>query len=193
MSRSLHADTITELEKGGQYITHLIEFEFDGGTDRFTDAHQNLIYNSDTYIASAKFIGFGDVTETQKLEISSMTFTLSATSQTLLAVALASDTINRKIKLHRALLNPDTYTIINDPVLIYAGLVKAFAVSETDKGKTVLTWQTGSVLADFHRTAGRRTNQQDQEAYMLIRGLSGTDRGFEYAHQNNFDVKWGRP
>ena len=193
MARPLHADTIAEIEKEGIYVFHLIEFLFDGGTDRFTTAHKDLVYKGETYIASANFISFGDINETDRLEISSMTFSVTSVNQGLLATALSSDTINRKIILYRGLLNPVTYAIINDPLVVYTGLVSTFSVTEQPGGRSTLIWKTGSVLADFSRTAGRRTNHQDQEAYIAIRGLSGPDDGFEFAHVNNFNLKWGRP
>lgn len=193
MVRVLHADTLAEIVKEKLYIFHLIEFVFDGGTDRFTTAHIDLVYNSETYIASASLIGFGDVSETDRLEISSMDFSVTAVGQALVATALSSDTINRKIILYRGLLDPTTFAIINDPIIIYTGLVTSFSVSENPDGDSTMTWRTGSVLADFSRTAGRRTNHQDQEAYIAIRGLSGPDDGFEYSHKNNFNLKWGRP
>lgn len=192
MVRALHADTLAEIVKEELYIFHLIEFVFDGGTDRFTTAHQDLVHNSNTYTASAQLIGFGDVNETDRLEISTMNFSVTAVAQGLLSTALSSDTINRKIILYRGLLNPTTFAIINDPIVIYTGLVTSFSLQENPDGETTLTWKTGSVLADFSRTAGRRTNHQDQEAYLSIRGLSGPDKGFEYSHVNNFDLRWGR-
>lgn len=193
MVRPLHADTVAEIVKEELYIFHLIEFFFDGGTDRFTTAHQDLVHNSNTYLASASLIGFGDVNETDRLEISTMNFSVTAVAQGLLSAALAEDTINRKITLYRGLLNPTTFAIINDPIVIYTGLVTSFSLQESPDGETTLTWKTGSVLADFSRTAGRRTNHQDQEVYLSIRGLSGPDKGFEYSHINNFDLRWGRP
>ena len=193
MARPLHADTIAEIEKEGIYVFHLIEFLFDGGPDRFTTAHKDLVYNGETYTAYANFISFGYINETVPLEISSMTFSVTSVNQGLLATALSSDTINRKIILYRGLLNPVTYAIINDPLVVYTGLVSALSVTAQPGSKSTLVWKPGWVLADFSMAAGRSTNHQDQEAYLAIRGLSGPDDGFEFAHVNNFNLKWGRP
>jgi len=193
MPRGLHVDSIAELETDGQYLFHLIEFEFDAGTERFTDAHKDIVFNSNTYLADARFKSFGDVVETQSLELSSMRFTVSGVDQTALAAALLNDTVNRKVNLYQGLLDTSNYTVINTPTIIYSGRIKSHEFKETPGGTASLTWNTASVLADFDRTAGRRSNHQDQESYIAIRGLTGPDYGFEFAHQITPDLRWGRP
>lgn len=191
--RPLHANTKTELEKSGQYMIYLILLELDSGDQAFTTAHKDVVYGAHTYLASKKFIGFGNVTETQQLEISSMSFTFTAADQTLLSQALSEQIINREISLYRAMLDTTTYALISDPFLSYKGRIKSMTMTETPGGYSKLVFQTGSVLSDFQRTAGRRTNHNDQQAYMTIRSLSGTDDGFEFANQITYDIKWGRP
>jgi len=41
--------------------------------------------------------------------------------------------------------------------------------------------------SDFERTAGRRTNDNDQQVYYP------GDRGFQFADDALKDIKWGRP
>ncbi len=192
-TRGLHVDSIAELAKDGQYIFHLFEFLFDAGTERFTNAHADITFDSNLYTASSRMVSFGNVTETQRLEISSMSFVVSGVDQTSIAAALSADTVDRKIKLYQGLLDPLTYAVIADPILVYTGRIKAYSVKETPGGTSTLTWSTGSILADFDKTAGRRSNHQDQEAYMSIRALAGVDLGFEFAHQVTSNISWGRP
>ena len=192
MPRGLHVDTVAELEKDGQYIFHMSELLLDAGTLRYTNAHKDISFDGDTYIASGNFIGFGNVVETQRLEISSMSIQLSGVDLTSLATALLDDVVNRRINLYQGLIDPDTYAVIADPLLTYSGLVKGFTFRENPGGTSALSLATASVFADFDRTTGRRSNHQDQETYLAARSIAGVDLGFEFAHISTADLKWGR-
>ena len=195
MTRSLHANSITELDKDNQYLFYFIEFFFDSGTLRYTTSHNDVVWNSETYLNSANFISFGDVTETQTLEIGSMSFVLSGVNQANIALVLSEDLTDRAVRLYKGMLDPVTYAVIADPVLIYDGRIKSFAVSEQPGVTATVTIATASAFADFLRTAGRRTNHQDQEVYLTAIGIDplvNPDYGFEFAHQLTPEIRWGR-
>lgn len=193
MSRGLSSPIVAELETGAIYPAHFIEFYFDSGTLRFTTAHSNIDWGGNTYMNSGRLISFGDISETQQLEISSMAFTASSVNQTMLALALSEPMVNREIVLRRGLVNRATYSLIDNPILLYAGRIKSFLMQETPGDSSEIVFDTGSSLSDFSRTAGRRNNQQDQEAYLSLIGDLSVDKGFEFSHQLQTDIKWGKP
>lgn len=196
MTRALHADSITELQNDNQYLFHLIEIFFDSGVDRYTTSHSDLVWNSQTYLNSANFISFGNVSENQKMQISSMNFIVSGVNQGNISKVLSENLVDRKILLYRGMLDQVNYTVIPDPILIYSGRIKSFSVSEDPGNTAEVVLQTGSAFADFQRTAGRRSNHQDQEVYLRMIGIDpdiDPDMGFEFAHQLDQDVQWGRP
>ncbi len=212
MPRKLESQSITELDKDGQYVFHMVEIILDNETLRYTNSHSEVSYAGETYTPSGNLISFGDVTETEALVLNSMVFKLSGVELTLFALTLQQNIVNRQINLYQGLIDPDTYTIIPSPIAIYRGKVKSISLQETPGDKSVLTVNTASVLSDFDKTTGRRANSQDQEMYLIIKGqidavnavsrgmgtLSGSvftptiDKGFDEAHKSNVDVKWGR-
>jgi len=197
--RDLHVDTAAELEKDQQYIIHFIEIHLDNVV-YITTAHTSITVDlgfgegAKAYEAVSDLITFGNVTESQTLDISSMSFVLSAVDQTNLVTALGQDTINKQIKLYRGLLDPSDYTIIANPVLLYVGNIKSFDANETPGDTSTLTWSTASAMADFNGTAGRRTNQEDQDAFLEITQPVSTpvDLGFQFAGQLTVDIPWGQ-
>lgn len=187
MSRNLPALIEAEVAKQQVYTFHLVEFQFDSGTLYFTTLNKAVVFNSNTYLASPDFVTFGTITESEKIELGSMFFTLSSVDLTVVAQALLEDFVDRPILLYRGFLDPSTYQVIVDPILLYEGRIKSFKLSENvASGTSTLTWNTASIWADFSRTSGRRTNDNDQQIFYP------GDKSFEYAHQVTFDVKWGR-
>ncbi len=191
--RGYHASSEAELEGNNQYIFRLVEMRFDSGTDYFTNAHKDILYDSNTYVSTSRFINSGDITETQGLTLSSMRFTLSGVELTSLAKILSEPVLNREIVLYEAMLDLNTYLIIADPLIVYKGRIKSFEFNEKPGNGASIILNTASIMADFNRTAGRRTSHQDQETYLALRSIAGTDLGFEYASQITADLKWGRP
>jgi hypothetical protein len=194
----IDAATAAELEKDGVYIINFIEFHLDT-VERLTTAHSDLTIDlkqgdgSQLYSAVQGELTFGRVTESQAMTVGSMQFVRSGVSQAGLAIALSEDTIDKKIKLYRGLMDTSDYTVIGDPVLIYVGRIRSFSLNESPNDTATLTWDTASSLADFNGTAGRRNNQEDQTSFLtLTQGpVPPTDLGFEFAYQLKTDVRWG--
>lgn len=175
MPKALDAATKAELQKDRIYMTYLVEIHFDQNPEYFTTAHIDLDYQGHTFVASSKLLNVTAPKESQRLEAANIDITFSGVDKTILAKALQQYVVNRKVVIHRALLDTTTYAIIGTPVYLYAGRIKSFSFSETPKDTATLKFSTSSVLADFERTSGRRTNARDQESYLDIRyGGSGT-------------------
>ena len=195
-ARDLHADSLAELAKDNQYIFNLVEFHFDSGALRYTTAHSDVTWNAQTYVSSPNLVEVGAVSETSTMEIGSMKFTLSGVNQANIALVLSENLTDRKVLLYRGMRDAGNYTVIADPILIYSGRIKSFSVSEEPGNTASVDIETASAFADFTRTAGRRSNHQDQEVYLRMIGIDpdvDPDMGFEFAHQLNQDIKWGRP
>jgi len=200
MSRGLSGTLVTQLETGQNYVFNLIEIIIAVSdtptTYRYTTAHMDLVYDSNTYTATNGQLGFGSVNEKMSLEVSSMSVSISSVDQSMLAIVLnnANDVVNGTINLYRGVLNDSTYAIIDSPILLYSGYIKGFTVNEDVDSSSVMTFATGSKLSDFERTSGRRTNQQDQDSYLTDKYGAGvkTDTAFSQADKINGDIVWGR-
>jgi hypothetical protein len=192
MARGLHADTVTELAKDSQYIFYMIDVLATSGTIRYTNAHHDVTFGGNVYTASPNFVSFGNIAETQKLVIGSMSFKLSGVDLSNLALALSGEIINKRVNLYQGFIDRDTFVVVPTPLIVYSGLVKSYSLSENPGATSVLTLATASILADFDRTAGRRSNHVDQVAYLELKGLGGIDKGFEFSHINLAAIRWGR-
>ena len=187
MPRNLPALIEAEIVKDATFTFHLIEFQFDTGTIYFSTLPRNILFNSNLYIAGADMISFGNVVESQNVELGSMTFKLSGVDLTNVAQALTEDFMDRPVILRRAFLSTINYSLLADPFIIYEGRITSFKLNENPAtGMSDLTWNTASMWADFQTTSGRRSNNNDQQ----IR-FPG-DKAFEYAHLTTFDLRWGR-
>ncbi len=171
MPRGLSGTLTTALAEESKYVFNLVELYF-SSTYRYTDAHAEIQHDfgdgegNKTYLASPNLVSIGAVNETEKLHIGSMVVAVNAVNQTLLAMALSEDIVNREVRLYRGLLDTGTYAVIDDPTLIYRGKIKSFSMQESVGATSTLSFNTASTLADFERNAGRRTNQQDQLRYL---------------------------
>ena len=187
MSRDLPVLVESEIEGQQLYTFHLVEFQFDSGTLRFTTLNRNIDFGGNTYGATPDFLSFGNVVESETVEVGSMEFTLSSVDLTVVAQALTEDFTDRPILLYRAFLDRSTYQLIVDPYLIYEGRVTGFTLSENiDQSTSNLVWASASIWSDFQRTAGRRSNHNDQQVFYP------GDMAFEYGHSIDFSLKWGR-
>ena len=187
MPRNLTANVQSEVAKDQIFMVHFLELYFDSGTKYYTNGNIPLTWNSNIYLPSADFVTFGSISETQGLELNSLIVTMSGADQTLLAEALTEDFIDRNVIIRAVFINTTTYAIIDDPAIIYEGQISNFKFSENGQGSdSTLTWTVKSAWADFDRTSGRRTNNYDQQVFFP------GDIGFQFAHQMNFDIKWGR-
>jgi len=196
---------IAELGKDSTYMIHAVELEFDSGTQRVTNAVKDITFNGNVFTASGDLLSFGNVKETGKMQINSMSFSLSATNQAAIASALSENFTDRIITLYKGWVDTSDHSLIpvtsgGDTLLaVYRGRINSFSLNESPNGSSTLTWKTNSVMVDFDRTAGRRTNSEDQKVYLeriqhphVTAPNSSVDKGFDFAHVVNRELQWGK-
>ena len=188
MSRSLHADVITELATGSQRYAHLVQIQWDsgdGGTDYLTDAQFDITDGSDTYTASAFVLGSSSVEESSKINSGSISLLIGGADQTYIAGIYSGwGYMDRKVLVKRCFLN-DSNAIIGDTVTAYHGRIQGYSINESPDS-SILEFTVANHWTDFKRVNGRRTNSTSQQKH-----FSGDD-GFEYCSglsANN--ITWG--
>ena len=187
MPRNLTAQVKAEVLKNEVRLLHFVEFHFDPASVYFTDAPIAFDYNSNTYLPTGDFLSFSEIRERDNLDAGNISITLSGVNTTNIGQALSGGYLDRKVIITRAFVD-STYTIIPDPSVIFDGNIISFEVREDiNAGTSILTWKAASMWSDFERTAGRRTNDNDQQVYYP------GDRGFQFADDALKDIKWGRP
>lgn len=185
-----------EIVKTALYPFVLVEFLLDSPDEVYlTSAHRAISYSGNTYVASGSLVSYGDVEETRTPKRPAMKFTVSGVDQTFVAIALTKKFGNRLVNLYKGFIGEDDLVVGGDLGirLVYSGRVSSFDLQESSDGTSELNWNTTSIWGDFERSAGRRTNEADQAAYLSLTEQTGiTDRAFQHSYKNFSDIKWGR-
>jgi len=192
MGRGLSSGLITSLSGQQMRVADLVEIHLATAV-YFTNGAIDLEYDSptapdagtNTYLAQGQFLGFGNVTESRDIRVSSMAITFTAVDYTTLGYVLNNEYIDRRVVLYRAVLD-DNYQIDSTKVFQYFdGRINDFSISESPNEAT-MALSVSSQFADYERTNGRRTNSTSQQRFF------STDVGLEFAPQIQTDIKWGR-
>jgi hypothetical protein len=182
-SRGLDAATLTEIAKSQITTAHLIDIVFDTPA-YITDHSRNVTYNSNLYISGGDLIDFGPVSETSDLRVSAVQMQLTGVSNTYRQLLLSGDHIDRQIIIRRAIFNTND-ALIDNPVVIRDGRIQGFDILET-LTSSIVTIDIASHMADFQKTAGRRTNSHSQNIFFP------NDTGMEFSSEVVDEIIWGR-
>ena len=165
----------------------------------FTTAPFDITLDTDTapdsganvYKAQGKFIAISNTRETATLQITSLKITLSALDSETVSTFATSDIINKDVTVHRIFFNQSTNAVISDSagatetLNMFKGKIGGYKITETAKTANI-TLEIQSQLANFQRTNGRVTTNASMQVE------HPTDFGFEYAHETDNDIGWGR-
>jgi len=179
--RDMDAATQTEVAKNNITGFELLEIELDAATYYFTNSAWDASYNGNTYLALGNFLGFSDIQENTQMQIAEVTVTLTGLRQEDFGYFVNENFIDRSIRIYRQLWN-DTDGVVGT-FKIFEGRLKNAAVE--DSGEELTVGGTASnQFVDFERTAGRRTNDDEQQFYYT------GDRFFQYAKEVLKEIKW---
>ena len=190
MSRNLNASVLAKLAENNYTIVNLITFYIDAGVDgnehHYTDYQHDITWNSNLYTATFGVMGVSDITEEQNFSIQSVNISMSAVPSENVKLFLGYDYIDRRVTVHRALLDTDN-TIIGTPFLVFDGRIDQPIVKEDFQSRTAtLGVSASSHWVDFDSQNGRHTNNTEQQV------LHPGDEFFSFATETQRDIKWGR-
>lgn len=169
---------------GDHDYCHLIRIELANNTVlRFTDSGFDINWQGETFNANGLLLGLDDPSFTSELRIGEISLSFTAADQSIVALMLGTNQINRPVYIYRAYLNPFGQ-IIPDPILLHAWLITSSDVSD-DTDSATCTVRMASEWADFEAPRGRRTTQNSQVRFYP------QDKGLEFATQVKKDIKWG--
>jgi len=183
VSRTIHADTITELAKDSFQMAHLLKLDFSTPV-YVTECPMDLTYGGITYNSSSALRGISSVTETSEVQVGSVSVSLSGVNQAYISILLGQGYIDRQLTIQRVLLGAN-YSVIGLPIMIYDGRIQSFSITDTTSTSTLVI-TASSHWADFQKKSGRRTNHNSQQMHFP------GDKGFEFAANTVRDLKWGR-
>lgn len=187
--RSMSSAMRTEVAKAQNQPCHLFALELDSGTLYVTDAYRTVVWGGNSYAATGHLLGFDGVHETSDLQVTEARVSLSGVDQVYVSVALAEDTIDRRLRIWKGFLDTSTDAVIVDPVEIFSGQCDAPAIEEDpEAGSCTVTLTATNHFGDFTRRAGRRSNAAVQKVFFPA------DEGFGFvtAISNRPNEIWGR-
>lgn len=169
---------------GDHDYCHLIRMELANNTIlRFTDAGFDINFNGETFDANGLLIGMDAPTFNTQLRVGEIQLGFSAADQSIVALMLGQNQINRYVYVYRAYLS-DQGVVIPDPLLLHTWLITASDVSD-GKGTADCSVAMASEWADFEKPAGRRSTDASQQR------IYPGDKGMEFSGQIKKDLKWG--
>ena len=169
---------------GDHDYCHLIRLELANNTIiRLTDAGFDINWNGETFDANGLLLGMDAPKFTIDIRVGEISLAFTAADQSMVALLLGSNQINRYVYVYRAYLNSQGQ-VIPDPILLHTWLITSFDVSDS-KGSAQITVSMASEWADFEKPAGRRSTDASQQR------IYPGDKGMEYAGQVKKDLKWG--
>ena len=184
MSRGLHSDLQTELATDHLEQIHLIEFEIGGSSFFRTSGYFDIVFDGNTYSASADLVNIPTINESSQISTSNVQFTLTSVDQSFLTLFLTNNHIHRPVTIHRAYLN-DSGALINNPFKIFKGYISSYTVNETTTSSQLVVICQNH-WANFEMKKGRRTNDNSQQIQ-----FSG-DTFFEFSNSLIVDLEWGK-
>jgi hypothetical protein len=183
MSRSIHANVITELAKDAFNMAHIVSIDF-SQTVYLTDYGHDITYSGNNYNSSSHLLELSQVNETSDAQIGTFTINLSGVEQSFVATLLSENYIDREVIISRVILD-SVGAIIGDPIALYNGRIDGFSIKDDTKTSQI-NLSVASHWSDFEKESGRRTNHNGQQIHFA------GDKGFEFAANTVKDIKWGR-
>jgi hypothetical protein len=183
MTRSLSGTLTTELATNAINPVDLVYLGVSTGT-YYTDHYKDLVFNSNTYVASSLFLGLSEVTESSEVSVNSLSLRFTGADQTIISLFLNNDYMDKPVNVYRGFLN-SSQALIADPFLLFEGRIENFNIEDDVTSSSVLI-SVASHWADFDKVRTRKTNTNSQKIYFP------NDKGFDFASRSVREIKWGR-
>jgi hypothetical protein len=194
MARSLSSNIQTQITQEGIRVVHLLKLETSTAI-KATNHVKDLIFSSDTYQAGGEFLGIEAVQETGNLEYTNINVSLNNVTTSVRDIFTAGNYVNKAATVYVAFL--DTDETILDAYEYFKGSITACNIDES-KSSFAINIELASHFKNWDIKKGRRYTQASQEEFITKKIADGvlssgtTDKGLEFAHQANKDVRWNR-
>lgn len=168
-NRGATAAVQAEWAKAQNQPAHLLELRLDaadGGTVYFSDSYRTVVWGANSYTALGHLASFSGVIESAELRIADATIELSGVDQTLIALILSKQYIDRQLLVYQMFFSSSADALVVDPFPLHDGRMDEPVMQEDpDSGKCVVQIKARDQFADFERMAGRHTNAIEQSQW----------------------------
>lgn len=184
MAREITTATLNAA--GGEVVRPLffVLLDFEGGAQRLTSADRTMTWAGEDWLGVGGLGSIGGIEETSELQVNGVELSLSGINPDLVPVALTEPYQGRPCRIWLGFL-AETYTLIADPMLIFAGRLDQMSIELGEVAAIRVTAK--SRLADWERPRIQRYTDASQ------RMLWSNDRGLEgVTAAANVEIVWGR-
>ncbi|QDP51761.1 MAG: hypothetical protein GOVbin1578_24 [Prokaryotic dsDNA virus sp.] len=205
MGRTLSSSVQNQIQQGEIRLAHLVKLKALGNssgsttTVSVTNHVKNLTYNDGTdnltYEAGGNFLGIGETEETGSLEYSTNSITLQNVTDTVRDLFRHQQYIGKEAVIQTVFL--DSQETIIDAFEFFKGTITGASL-HTSAGSFTLQVEISSHWKNWETKNGRVFTQASQNDFITKKIADGslssgfTDKGLEFAHTTNEDVRWNR-
>lgn len=181
--RTITSAARTALAQRNVKFVLLVELDFESGTNYFASGQTNMVWDSNTWLATGDLGSISPLKETVQMQATGYQLALSGIKSALISQALTENYRDRRGYVYVGILDEDLTVL--DALLYGQGLMDTQAISEDGKTATIgINLETR--LFDFERLRRLMLTQEDQKA------IDAADTGLEYvATLENKQVEWG--
>jgi hypothetical protein len=155
---------------------HFLKIEYTSGTLYLNTSDRDLDFDSQTYVGGAGVASISSVEETQELQASGIQVQISGVDSSNVSIALTENFKNVDATLYLGFLNITTYTLEDDPFIIFKGKVDTQNIQVDNETATIVI-EIENRLIDWERQRISRYTNNDQ-----LSKYSG-DVGLEFVQQ----------
>lgn len=137
-----------------------------------TNCHREIGFDSQVFRTDSGLLKVPVITQEFSVSASTISLTFSDVDDAYLAMAMASNILNKQLDIHLAVFDPDTDELDYVIPSIYRGYL-----NDTRPGIHQVTFEFKNHMHNFSKTAGRRTNSASQNRfYPNDKGLENITR-----------------
>lgn len=163
------------LEKPVAHAAYFALFDFKSAPVRVSNFNQSVEWGGYEWLGMGALGSISEVTETDGLESSSVTFRLNVADSSLLALSVGpvEEYRGRRAKLYFSPLD-ENYTLIDDPVLCWSGVMDTMSVGIAATGEGGIELKCETAAYSLRRPSPLRLNAAQQKHRYP------SDTGFDY-------------
>lgn len=170
MSRTLHANTETELEQAQTAPRYLVKIEFDSGDLRLWDGLGEITYNSEVYTGAGRLAGVRAMKETQQtvatgVELSLLVIPTSDVPDavdSVLTIAHSEEYQGRPVTIWQAQID-DAGALISNPFIRFKGQLDQMREAEIPAA-ALITVTAENRLIELEYASRRTYTPEDHRA-----------------------------
>ena len=184
MARELGGEFINEITSTVVSPAMFVQFKFESGDLNLWTGYGDKTWDSKLFTGAGTFLGASPVEESQDLRATTVTFSLSGITSSIIASALSSNYQGRDVYMWFAVMNSNG-EIIGDPYELFSGRMDIISFSD-DGNMADFAIKCESNAIDIRKAKERRYTPEDEKIdYQDDMGLDCIPK------IQDIDVDWG--